>query len=229
MAYLYLDVLSPRFRVDLSIRLPMDETRFELADLAATTEPGTRLVAGISRRFKSTTTDWLALQSTSTSRRDAPIMRPSSGITCVSRPSSTIQSACYGNCLVRRHSCLKKFSNRSDTRYSGRDSSPCRRCRVRAHFASENTCRLPSVLALIVDLVAPQAWLASLPNHLKYSEENLELQLSMFETSSNSGAWCYCMIHILHASCALGIAIDSVSRGYICVTCKYAIIDPGRD
>ncbi|KAF7794476.1 hypothetical protein EIP86_005610 [Pleurotus ostreatoroseus] len=42
------------------------------------------------------------------------------------------------------------------------------------------------------------AWLASLPPHLRFSEENLEKQITMHETSSNTGAWCFCFVHTLH-------------------------------
>ena len=43
-----------------------------------------------------------------------------------------------------------------------------------------------------------QIWLASLPEHLRFSEENLNKQIAMHETSSNTGAWCFCFIHTLH-------------------------------
>ena len=46
-------------------------------------------------------------------------------------------------------------------------------------------------------------WDASLPDHLRFGEESLQLQLSMFETSSNAGAWCYFMTHIIHTACVL--------------------------
>ncbi|KAI0704283.1 hypothetical protein BC835DRAFT_1262153 [Cytidiella melzeri] len=45
---------------------------------------------------------------------------------------------------------------------------------------------------------ALQVWLASLPDHLRFTQDTLDKQISMFETSSNSGAWCYCYIHTLH-------------------------------
>jgi hypothetical protein len=32
------------------------------------------------------------------------------------------------------------------------------------------------------------------------------MQLSMFETSSNSGAWCFCLIHVLQSTCQLAFA-----------------------
>ncbi|KAJ8521576.1 hypothetical protein ONZ45_g1741 [Pleurotus djamor] len=53
--------------------------------------------------------------------------------------------------------------------------------------------------------VALDAWANSLPDHLRFSEQSLRVQLSMFETSANSGAWCYCMTHVVHASAALGL------------------------
>lgn len=43
-----------------------------------------------------------------------------------------------------------------------------------------------------------QIWVSSLPDHLQFTEDTLEKQIAMFETSSNSGAWCYCYIHTLH-------------------------------
>ncbi|KAI0091685.1 hypothetical protein BDY19DRAFT_931771 [Irpex rosettiformis] len=43
-----------------------------------------------------------------------------------------------------------------------------------------------------------QTWVSSLPDHLQFTEDTLEKQIAMFETSSNSGAWCYCYIHTLH-------------------------------
>ncbi|KAI0641962.1 hypothetical protein C8Q79DRAFT_918638 [Trametes meyenii] len=48
-------------------------------------------------------------------------------------------------------------------------------------------------------------WAASLPGHLQFTDENLETQVSMFETSSNSGAWCYCFMHAMHPCCYLAI------------------------
>ncbi|RXW23992.1 hypothetical protein EST38_g1875 [Candolleomyces aberdarensis] len=48
-------------------------------------------------------------------------------------------------------------------------------------------------------------WARTLPDHLRFSEECLDVQQSMFETSSNTGAWCWCCLHIYHAACALAI------------------------
>ena len=55
-------------------------------------------------------------------------------------------------------------------------------------------------------------WADNLPEHLRYNEENLQMQLSMLETSSNSGAWCFCVMHVTHTNCAL--ALNAVSRIY---------------
>ncbi|GBE86576.1 hypothetical protein SCP_0904550 [Sparassis crispa] len=48
-------------------------------------------------------------------------------------------------------------------------------------------------------------WLSTLPGHLRFSEETLENQLSMFETGSNTGAWCFCFMHALHPCCFLAL------------------------
>ncbi|KAJ2915446.1 hypothetical protein MD484_g4948, partial [Candolleomyces efflorescens] len=48
-------------------------------------------------------------------------------------------------------------------------------------------------------------WARTLPDQLRFSEESLDVQQSMFETSSNTGAWCWCCLHIYHAACALAI------------------------
>ncbi|THH27475.1 hypothetical protein EUX98_g6726 [Antrodiella citrinella] len=43
-----------------------------------------------------------------------------------------------------------------------------------------------------------QIWVESLAEHLRFSEANLDKQVTMFETSSNTGAWCFCFMHVLH-------------------------------
>lgn len=57
-----------------------------------------------------------------------------------------------------------------------------------------------------------QSWVNSLPDHLRFSEQSLQVQQSMFETSSNSGAWCFCLMHVVHATSAL--ALNYVSSLY---------------
>ncbi|KAK7012277.1 hypothetical protein R3P38DRAFT_3020492 [Favolaschia claudopus] len=48
-------------------------------------------------------------------------------------------------------------------------------------------------------------WVATLPSNLQFSEENLQMQLAMFETSSNTGAWCFCVMHIYYAGMTLAL------------------------
>ncbi|GLB41808.1 putative fungal specific transcription factor [Lyophyllum shimeji] len=50
-----------------------------------------------------------------------------------------------------------------------------------------------------------ESWLGSLPDHLRFSEQSLQVQQSMFETSSNTGAWAWCFMHVIHASSALAL------------------------
>ncbi|TCD60647.1 hypothetical protein EIP91_009734 [Steccherinum ochraceum] len=50
-----------------------------------------------------------------------------------------------------------------------------------------------------------QIWVDSLADHLRFSEANLEKQVSMFETSSNTGAWCFCFMHVLHPCLVLSM------------------------
>ncbi|KAH9945716.1 hypothetical protein B0H21DRAFT_743677 [Amylocystis lapponica] len=52
---------------------------------------------------------------------------------------------------------------------------------------------------------ALDAWVASLPPNLRFSEENLDQQMVMIETSSNTGAWCYSFMHAMHPCCFLAI------------------------
>ncbi|KAG6821195.1 hypothetical protein H0H93_004015 [Arthromyces matolae] len=49
------------------------------------------------------------------------------------------------------------------------------------------------------------SWASTLPDHLRFSEQSLQVQQSMFETSSNGGAWCWCCMHVFHASSALAL------------------------
>ncbi|KAI8996568.1 hypothetical protein BD414DRAFT_455429 [Trametes punicea] len=61
------------------------------------------------------------------------------------------------------------------------------------------------VAAIAAVRPALQAWVESLPSHLQFSDENLETQVAMFETSSNSGAWCYCFMHAMYPCCYLAM------------------------
>jgi len=98
---------------------------------------------------------------------------------------------------------------------------------VRTHYASEighlirvmtifariehtlddlNDCdgKIASALAEHERLV--EDWASSLPDHLRFSEQSLQVQQSMFETCSNTGAWAFCCLHVYHASCALALS-----------------------
>ncbi|RDX54253.1 hypothetical protein OH76DRAFT_1398573 [Lentinus brumalis] len=66
----------------------------------------------------------------------------------------------------------------------------------------EGPARLADITPLRNEL---DEWAASLPSHLQFTEDNLETQITMFETSSNSGAWCFCFMHALHPCCHLAI------------------------
>ena len=50
-----------------------------------------------------------------------------------------------------------------------------------------------------------QEWSNSLSEHLQFSRDSLSVQQSMFETSSNDGAWCYCCMHVYHASTLIAL------------------------
>ncbi|KAJ6493679.1 fungal-specific transcription factor domain-containing protein [Mycena vitilis] len=50
-----------------------------------------------------------------------------------------------------------------------------------------------------------EEWVLGLPDHLRFSEQNLLVQQSMFETSSNTGAWCFCCMHVYYAGFALAL------------------------
>ncbi|KAL1745871.1 fungal-specific transcription factor domain-containing protein [Schizophyllum fasciatum] len=47
------------------------------------------------------------------------------------------------------------------------------------------------------------AWEASLPPRLRFTDEVLAIQQTMLETSSNNGSWCWANMHMYRASCAL--------------------------
>lgn len=51
-----------------------------------------------------------------------------------------------------------------------------------------------------------KSWEEGLPDNLRYSEGTVQIQLSMMETSSNTGAWSFLLMHVVHASCAAALA-----------------------
>ena len=50
-------------------------------------------------------------------------------------------------------------------------------------------------------------WSESLPKQLEFTETNLHVHKSMFETSSNMSAWCWACMHTVFASCSLALAV----------------------
>ncbi|KAF9269012.1 hypothetical protein L218DRAFT_1072675 [Marasmius fiardii PR-910] len=50
-------------------------------------------------------------------------------------------------------------------------------------------------------------WAESLPPQLQFTETNLNVHKSMWETSSNTSAWCFACIHALYASCSIALAV----------------------
>ncbi|KAF7309701.1 Coatomer protein [Mycena indigotica] len=48
-----------------------------------------------------------------------------------------------------------------------------------------------------------EEWMTNLPEVLQFSESNLEIQRSMFETGSSTGAWCFCFMH----ACYIGLSL----------------------
>jgi hypothetical protein len=62
-------------------------------------------------------------------------------------------------------------------------------------------------------LTAAQAWAASLPEQLRFTSEELEQQMAMFETGSNAAAWCYCMFHTMHLGAVLALDTAKAALG----------------
>ncbi|KAJ3865128.1 hypothetical protein EV359DRAFT_80783 [Lentinula novae-zelandiae] len=62
--------------------------------------------------------------------------------------------------------------------------------------------------ALIEDHELFSVWDQSHPSFLRWDEgENVVVQKSMLETNSNTGAWCFCLIALLEASCIMGLGM----------------------
>ena len=53
------------------------------------------------------------------------------------------------------------------------------------------------------NIAIKQAWEDSLPEHLRYTEENLHIMASMYETPANTGPWCFFYMHALHSCCEM--------------------------
>lgn len=48
-------------------------------------------------------------------------------------------------------------------------------------------------------------WIAALPDHLRFTDENLLVQMNVYDTGSNMGAWCFAAMHGFHNSCVLAL------------------------
>jgi len=59
---------------------------------------------------------------------------------------------------------------------------------------------------------ALKAWEDSLPEHLRYSEENLHIMNSMYETPANTGPWCFFYMHALHSCCEMSASSEMQRR-----------------
>lgn len=59
---------------------------------------------------------------------------------------------------------------------------------------------------------ALKAWEDSLPEHLRYTEENLHIMNSMYETPANTGPWCFFYMHALHSCCEMSAASEMQKR-----------------
>ncbi|KAG0709258.1 hypothetical protein DFH29DRAFT_887375 [Suillus ampliporus] len=58
----------------------------------------------------------------------------------------------------------------------------------------------------LLDLEAKlHAWDESLPDTLRFTDENLAIQMTLFATNSNVGAWCFSAMHFIHCSCVFGL------------------------
>lgn len=49
------------------------------------------------------------------------------------------------------------------------------------------------------------AWAEALPDHLRFTDENLLVQMNIYDTGFNMGAWCFAAMHAFHNSCVLAL------------------------
>ncbi|KAF9785169.1 hypothetical protein BJ322DRAFT_1061677 [Thelephora terrestris] len=56
---------------------------------------------------------------------------------------------------------------------------------------------------------ALKAWESSLPDHLRYTKDNLHIMSSMYETPMNTGPWCFFYMHALHSCCEMSAASET--------------------
>ncbi|KAL4063107.1 fungal-specific transcription factor domain-containing protein [Scleroderma citrinum] len=126
----------------LSLRLPMDETSFELSPHTALPEFMTR-----------------------------PVSR-----TVLSEIGQLIQILTIHEQIERT---MDEFNNRENGRQPG-----------------------VKLLGLEKEVTA---WAEALPDHLRFTDDNLAVQTNIYETPSNTGAWCFAAMHTFHNSCVLAL------------------------
>lgn len=129
----------------LSLRLPMDETCFELSPHTALPEFMIRPIS--------------------------PTVRP-----VLSEIGQLIQILTIHEQIERT---MDDFNNRENGRYPG-----------------------ARLLELEKEVTA---WAQALPDHLRFTDENLTVQTNVYETASNTGAWCFAAMHTFHNSCILAL------------------------
>ncbi|KAF9245240.1 fungal-specific transcription factor domain-containing protein [Melanogaster broomeanus] len=55
---------------------------------------------------------------------------------------------------------------------------------------------------LLLDLESRvAAWADALPEHLRFTDDNLSVYATQYDTASNMGAWSFCAMHVTHSSC----------------------------
>ncbi|OBZ73774.1 hypothetical protein A0H81_06057 [Grifola frondosa] len=110
---------------------------------------------------------------------------------------------------VLSNSATSEFLHRPAprTRYASQFGHVCRILEIYQNMESVLAIQDPHARAVAVGKSRRvlQDWEASLPAHLQFTEDNLEQQVAMFDTSSNTGAWCFCFMHVLHPCCFLAV------------------------
>ena len=105
---------------------------------------------------------------------------------------------------------LPKFARIPAATYQSQESlASANKALAEAELHMEvGTCLISFVTRAFANL-HQQEWARTLPDHLRFSDESLDVQQSMFETSSNIGAWFWCCHHVYYAACALAISFVS--------------------
>ena len=74
--------------------------------------------------------------------------------------------------------------------------------------------RCPSHDTALRFILWPQQWVDGLSDDLKYNEDNLRTQLSLWETNINCNTWCFCFMHALHACSVMALSDVSTAWQY---------------